>query len=452
MAENFILNVPNFLMQQINCSVCKGYLSCGPVRVLPDGTSICGRCSPPNNNAPIYRMLTLEAILSKILFPCRFKQYGCQDSVRFGKAVDHETNCPYRSFACPVCSWEERNLQISDHFLQKHPDFVKKDVKFTVHIGEASGNIFLLLKDNVTFIIKYVYNTKGRSLQYDIRYFKNSSKIVENASYKVQLINNSDKDCSVNLKNNSCYAYDSSFVHMRKAKILDLNKFLESLDNPSCIVFKMILKIDFKTKANNDVGDRIISNSFSKLNIHDAPSNNTKTKEPVAKANCRCRWNNCDFVGKSDNIQKHQLHCAWRVFTCGYDLCEHTYILTEAVQHFSNIHKAMYMPNEIVYVTSFIEAYPIRSIVTIKNNTIIVITHTILFLGEKAHCVYLFSPNSNKIKANLVCEHTHCKLKSKVFTFDTKTKLFIKINDLPRCFKTFQNLTVSVGLTIDDEI
>jgi len=99
MSDNVELHISEQSIQHLRCSICEGYLSCAPIRILPDGNNVCGRCSPLDTDVLTYRQLTLEALLSNSVFPCKYKEQGCTVRLEFGCTIDHEDKCTYRSSA-----------------------------------------------------------------------------------------------------------------------------------------------------------------------------------------------------------------------------------------------------------------------------------------------------------------------------------------------------------------
>ncbi|KAF5285552.1 hypothetical protein FQR65_LT13186 [Abscondita terminalis] len=97
MADCVELNVGPEIKEKLRCCVCHGYLLCSPIRMLPDGNNICGRCTPSNKDVIVYRNHSLEAVLKNAVFPCKFQNNGCSKRLNFVSDSDHETICTYKS-------------------------------------------------------------------------------------------------------------------------------------------------------------------------------------------------------------------------------------------------------------------------------------------------------------------------------------------------------------------
>lgn len=90
--------IPDEVLEYLRCSNCAGYLSCAPVYVCRDGTSICHRCSSqiPLPSREFIRDLCFEIFVGVMIFPCIFRYRGCIQMYKFGdEMMEHEIDCPY---------------------------------------------------------------------------------------------------------------------------------------------------------------------------------------------------------------------------------------------------------------------------------------------------------------------------------------------------------------------
>ncbi|KAF2879727.1 hypothetical protein ILUMI_26445 [Ignelater luminosus] len=477
MSEKHIINISESTLEQLHCYLCNGYLSCGPVRVLSDGSCVCGRCSPLNSDAPIYRVLSFEAVLSKMLFPCRFNQRGCAESLLYGKTiVDHELKCLFRSFVCPLisnvgCTWEGSALEMFAHFNKNHCNFIINDGKFKISLQENSQGIFMIIKDCVGFIFKYQYDSSKTSLNYDIRYCRN--EILHDATYKINLFNSSDLDCMIGLKARNCSSYSESFQDFQNPLQLNLNNYLQNLDNPNDITIQFSIvhvgansasgeKLNHKLLSTlrcevcrnyllpplYDLENQIICCDCAKGKPESIPSSNLKVQKLATETKFPCRWRECKFIGKSENFKVHELNCKFRYYDCFFPSCQVTFKLASAIEHLQ-IHRAQYMTNKLNYKTSFSQSYNFKHLFIIRNNLIIILQHSLIESDENKdliHRVALFSSDPDEIIGNIEFEHQHCKLKSKRFIIASKHKTDITLTELPSCFKTSDELLVAVNI------
>lgn len=122
------VNISETILDEFRCFLCNKHLSCGPIRVLPNGSCICGRCEPLDSEKPAYKVLQLESVLSKALFPCPNEEIGCKENVPFNQMREHESICSFSSFSCPLfyqgCAWKGSSFDIFLHFMKEHQNFV----------------------------------------------------------------------------------------------------------------------------------------------------------------------------------------------------------------------------------------------------------------------------------------------------------------------------------------
>lgn len=96
MSRQIELSVSQEDVEKLQCSYCKGYLLCSPIRILSDGGNICGHCDISGDVAA-YRNTTLELILKNAVFPCKYHLKGCSERLRFSPILDHERCCPFNT-------------------------------------------------------------------------------------------------------------------------------------------------------------------------------------------------------------------------------------------------------------------------------------------------------------------------------------------------------------------
>lgn len=73
----------------------------------------------------------LETIAQQVAYPCIYRSKGCQDSFSVQLIVNHQENCRYSAFNCPivlvgrkVCPWKGRLSEMRDHLLTNHKNDV----------------------------------------------------------------------------------------------------------------------------------------------------------------------------------------------------------------------------------------------------------------------------------------------------------------------------------------
>ncbi|KAK4874800.1 hypothetical protein RN001_014160 [Aquatica leii] len=462
------LRIPETVLEQLRCSFCNKYLSCSPLRVLPEGSTLCGRCADNDG----CRVVVLETILNMFAFPCVFNQRGCQQELRFNEANDHEACCVFRSFPCPLtpdipCKWTGPSTNFITHFKEKHYSFIWKKSTFKLCVNESSQGTFMCVEANVSFVITFSYNSATKLLRYDVCYC--SGKAID-SSYQIQLVNDQDPDCSISLKSRKCLQYCNS----QNESCLNLHQYLKNLENPSRIEVVVLLQqkqsvqnIDVSYNVLNslkcgdccnylippvyDLDEHIICSDCGRRNPHCVLSNNEKIKTLVEDVRYPCRWRECKDVVKSDKFKLHELKCKYRHYDCFFPTCKTTFKIDSAIEHLES-HRAVYMPDGISYKTKF-EENNFKHVFTIKDNVLFVIQYSVVEIdGELVHRIALFTSNPNYVMGNVDFEHEHCKLKSRLFLLVSDHNTSVSLNQLPPCFKNDDDLFATVNILGDKAV
>lgn len=462
MGEKSSVKLPLPVMEQLLCYYCKGFLSCGPLRVQKDGNSICGRCCT-NSNQSVYRMFALETVLREVYFPCRFNKRGCEEILLYDKGVDHEIQCNYRSFNCPLmlpgsCVWEGPQSEMLLHFNKCHKDFVKEMAQFNLFLDQDSDETVAFVNNDIGFIAKYCYKALDKSLKFDVVYCSNENG--QETSYKVQLFNAFDHNLCVSLKLQKCTKFTEGFYELLNGLILDLNNYLLLLEDPMQIDFNFTLKyatkkpiIDYNfldtLRCNRcfnylipplyDLDGQVLCQDCGKKELKCVPLQNEKIDIVVANANFPCRWRSCTFIGNSTTFKEHDENCMFRQYDCFYPNCDKTFDFDSTIFHLRS-HKAKYLSQGITYETCFAFLCVSKCMFTIKSKIIVLIQHSVIEVEEENHLtrklrIALFSSAPMMTVATVNFQHGHCKLKSKSFILICNHNTDVNVSDCPPCFK-----------------
>jgi E3 ubiquitin-protein ligase SIAH1 len=75
---------------------------------------------------------------------CKFREYGCEETVKLTKAHAHEESCPFAVYDCPFngCECQENGLQLFKNVEDDHADEVARinnlrSTKVTVSMAAA---------------------------------------------------------------------------------------------------------------------------------------------------------------------------------------------------------------------------------------------------------------------------------------------------------------------------
>ncbi|KAG5873939.1 hypothetical protein JTB14_032167 [Gonioctena quinquepunctata] len=134
-----MFQVPDELLDAMVCDSCHKFLSVGPVKVYPDKTKKCGRCSRDGDKGAISQY---ELIAEQGLF-------------NYAEAADHESRCNSRRYMCPICldTTEIPSFLLIKHFKANHSDHFLDSPSFKVNVTVPCTKTYLYrVKDNIFFI------------------------------------------------------------------------------------------------------------------------------------------------------------------------------------------------------------------------------------------------------------------------------------------------------------
>lgn len=117
------------------------------------------KCSSCSESIGDIRCRPLEKVLAGMTSPCKFKKYGCQESVRYTERRNHEEACPCAPFHCPLDGCSYYGLLLYNHIQDDHASdaaaamgclrgttvTLNKSMPFRVLLHRGGGRVFLLL-------------------------------------------------------------------------------------------------------------------------------------------------------------------------------------------------------------------------------------------------------------------------------------------------------------------
>lgn len=337
----------NLTREDLCCCWCKG-----PLRVLPDGNSICERYFDLKTTVtPNSRIQNLEYMLgkNKAVFPCKYQNDGCTASLISDS--NHEHYCPRQLVSCPLpdckLEWKGKILGIYKHFSSYHQKLIKRDARIQLQLNEYSSGTFVTCLDvELKLIVKYLYTKK--CFECDVRYLTSNINVKQNISCSIQLVNVSDESYT-NLKLvNSINPLSKSFYCMREAFLLHSHELKEHLTNTKCKAVELNLEI---TNAQTDNSTFLFSE---------------------AKSTCRQPF--CTFLGQ--DCQVHHEICPYRLIPCFVTNCEASFQIASAVKHLET-HKNVKLVEEAMCNIEFSEFCQMY-VYMIKNDIAIEISFNVM--------------------------------------------------------------------------
>lgn len=190
------MEVPSSVLQKLKCENCENYLSRGPVLMLDDGESRCGRCLEPEEGAK--RNKHYEELAQLMAFPCRYKENGCEAKIPFEDNKVHEDACAYRMLVCPIaesgkCDWSGVRGSLFDHCKQKHPsNVIGNPAKFKHDITKSSLGNYLLFAFQMLFLVQTKVCNVSRKIYHSVRLL-DDPRVVSKYSYDLDITNGTGK-------------------------------------------------------------------------------------------------------------------------------------------------------------------------------------------------------------------------------------------------------------------
>lgn len=192
------MEVPATVLEKLKCENCEGYLSCAPVFLKDNKTSLCGRCTKPEEGAT--RNIPYEELAKLVKFPCKYQEKGCSKLVSFSECKQHEEACEFHSIICPVvssgtCEWTGIYNDLLQHCEEKHKDLVVTNpVTLTHDISKYSVQTFIMLTFNCLFLIHAKVCLTMKTIYHSVRILGDPDLA---SSYMFQL-DIANKDCNFN--------------------------------------------------------------------------------------------------------------------------------------------------------------------------------------------------------------------------------------------------------------
>ena len=199
------------LLIHLECPVCLEYMT-PPIPLCANGHKICRICRQKVAECPTCRAkftntrnLAVEDVARQVMYPCKYRSYGCTETFNHVKIVGHQAKCRYIPQKCPVaklaignCSWTGSYNDMKGHLKEDHPEecceYVEGEFKFLYNLHSYGASIrlfcFIFAYNEIFFSL---FQDKGGIFYADLLYVGPS----ENAAkykYKVEFVNKDDTE------------------------------------------------------------------------------------------------------------------------------------------------------------------------------------------------------------------------------------------------------------------
>lgn len=135
----------------LECPVCMR-LMYPPIHQCSNGHTICYKCkSKIHDTCPICRQklgnircIALEKVAELLDLPCKFRSFGCNDTIPHKNRISHEKSCRFRLYNCPYAG-AECSVMGDIRSLVEH---LKEDHGVDVHDGSSFNHRYVKSNPN----------------------------------------------------------------------------------------------------------------------------------------------------------------------------------------------------------------------------------------------------------------------------------------------------------------
>ncbi|XP_018564747.1 uncharacterized protein LOC108906081 [Anoplophora glabripennis] len=159
------------VLNELVCPVCYIIIS-SEIYQCTGGHSICNECKPVVKNCPLCRKdvldtrnYALEKLIPFLTYPCKFHKDGCTYTSKCKEIKNHEENCNFGPFECPLkenCQVKIDRSRIVDHFERYHRHLILKSNRITspFDVAEMRECLYLMKFLNNIFLVQYKYTNR----------------------------------------------------------------------------------------------------------------------------------------------------------------------------------------------------------------------------------------------------------------------------------------------------
>jgi len=195
------------LLMHLECPVCTEYMR-PPIRLCANGHKICNICLQKVSYCPTCgeefvntRNLALEHVAGQVMYPCKYRSYGCTETFNHDKTVGHQATCRYSPQKCPVaklaignCSWTGSYNDIKGHLQENHLEgcceHVEGDFKYIYKFCCMKFFRFIFAYNEI-FCSLFLGK---RSIFYAVLLYVGPSENAAKYKYKVEFVNKDDTE------------------------------------------------------------------------------------------------------------------------------------------------------------------------------------------------------------------------------------------------------------------
>ncbi|XP_035908548.1 E3 ubiquitin-protein ligase SIAH2 [Anopheles stephensi] len=199
------------IVSEVKCPGCAEPMD-GPITMCGTGHSICAVCRAKRGTCPLcgdrvteLRNYTLEAIVSKVQFPCKNSAKGCAVRLPLQLLRWHKERCGYKLIECfmgkvwGACGWHGCERDWMAHCLEAHADHVYQDPtvelrwEFGAEASQRASELQLVVAYHVlcaygeAFNLYQVYDQDSRTVLWTVICTTKESKVSSRFAFELEL-------------------------------------------------------------------------------------------------------------------------------------------------------------------------------------------------------------------------------------------------------------------------
>uniref|UniRef100_A0A182RHN8 RING-type E3 ubiquitin transferase n=1 Tax=Anopheles funestus TaxID=62324 RepID=A0A182RHN8_ANOFN len=199
------------IVSEVKCPGCAEPMD-GPITMCGTGHSICAICRVKRGTCPLcgdrvteLRNYTLEAIVSKVQFPCKNATKGCAVRLPLQLLRWHRERCGYKLIECFMgkvwgsCGWHGCERDWMSHCLEAHADHVHQEPtvelrwEFGAEASQRASELQLVVAYHVlraygeSFNLYQVYDQDSRTVLWTVICATKESKVSARFAFELEL-------------------------------------------------------------------------------------------------------------------------------------------------------------------------------------------------------------------------------------------------------------------------
>jgi len=191
-----------------------------PIILCANGHKISGICRQKFSECPKCleklvktRNLALKDLARQVMYPCKYRSYGCTKTFNHDKIFGHQATCRYIPQACPVaklangkCSWsgsyKDMKVHLQENHLEECCEYVEGDFIFMYRLTDDMKFFCFIFAYNEIFFFLFQEKVKKMLFGFDscdrgfcaVLLYVGPPENAAKYKYKVEFVNKDDTE------------------------------------------------------------------------------------------------------------------------------------------------------------------------------------------------------------------------------------------------------------------